>query len=191
MLPSYFVYLSIFASSLGISFYVRDIFKKSARPNLVSWFIWMLAPFVGVYLQIKAGAGLSVIPVFMAGFVCVPVLLASLIKRNGYFKIGLLDISCGILSLFALVLYIITRNTNISILFAILADGLAAVPTLSKSWKFPESESYTGYIAGIFNNVLALLIIKDWSFSIYSFSLYIIFINTAIIFAIYRKKIFI
>jgi hypothetical protein len=190
MISGYFAYLAIFASFIGISFYVVDIFKGHTRPNLVSWFIWMLAPFIGAYLQIKAGAGLSVIPVFMAGFVCVPVLLASLIKRNGYFKIGLLDIFCGILSLFALILYIITRNTNISILFAILADGLAAVPTLIKSWKFPESGSYTGYIAGIFNNIIALLVIKDWSFSIYSFSLYIIAINTAIIFAIYRKRIF-
>jgi len=79
---------------------------------------------------------------------------------------------------------------GISILFAILSDGLAAIPTIAKSWKFPETETAAVYLPSVFNNTLALLIIKNWIFTIYSFSIYFIVINMVIVFCIYRKKIF-
>ncbi len=161
-----------------------------AKPNLVSWFIWMLAPFLGVYFQLKAGAGFSVFPVFASGFCPLLVIIYSLILRNGYWKITLFDLICGILSLLALVLYVFTHSLEISILFVILSDGLAAVPTIVKSWKFPETENAGLYMLGIVNNIIGLLIIKDWTFSIYSLGIYFILINAIISFAILHKKIF-
>src|SRR3989338_2197787 len=148
MLPEQFGYLTILISLIGISFYIRDIFLGKTRPNFISWFFWMLAPFIGVFLQLKAGAGLSVLPIFMAGFTPVLVLIASIIKRNGYWKITSFDIVCGVLSIMALMLWILTQNTAISIFFAILADGLAGVPTLIKAWKNPETETALGYVPG-------------------------------------------
>ncbi|MBP6883698.1 MAG: hypothetical protein KBC06_00470 [Candidatus Pacebacteria bacterium] len=189
MIPEQVAYLPILISSVGISFYVRDIIRGNTKPNLVSWFLWFLAPVIGGFLQIKDGAGLSVIPVLVAGFVCIPVLVTALIKRNVIWKISLLDVVCGILSALALIFWITTRRTEISILFAILSDALAAVPTLIKSWKFPETESSLGYIPGVINNGIGLMFIKDWRFSIYSFGVYLILLNLTLITFIYRKKI--
>src|SRR6185295_3849327 len=122
----------------------------------------------------KAGAGLSVLPVFFAGFGPLVVILISLAHKNLIWKIGPLDIFCGFLSLLALVIYVLTHSLGISILFAILADGLAAVPTIVKAWNFPESEFAAGYLPGIINNIIGLHIIKNWVFTIYSFSVYFI-----------------
>ncbi len=188
MLPEKIIYIGVLINLIGIFYYIRTIFSSGTKPNLVSWFIWMLAPFVGAFLQIKAGAGLSFLGVFMAGFGPLLVIIFSLFKKNAFWKINTFDIVCGIFSLFALILYVLTNNLVISILFAILSDGLAAVPTIIKAWKFPETESSSTYLGGIFNNILALLIIKNWVFSIYSFSFYFIIVNLIIIFAIYRKK---
>jgi hypothetical protein len=188
MLPQNIIYLTILTSLLGYSFYLKDFFYGQTRPNLVSWFLWMLGPFIGVFFQLKAGAGLSVLQVFLAGFGPLVIIIISLFRKNSIWKITKLDLFCGFFALLALVFYILTHNLGISILCAILCDGLAAVPTLVKSWKFPETETALVYLPGIFNNTLALLIIKNWIFSIYSFSIYFILINTAIIFCIYRKK---
>jgi len=68
--------------------YIKNILYGTTRPNLVSWFIWMLAPFIGVFFQLKAGAGLSVIPVFAAGFCPFLVIVYSLYLKNGYWKIN-------------------------------------------------------------------------------------------------------
>ncbi|MFZ1019399.1 MAG: hypothetical protein WAN61_00200 [Minisyncoccia bacterium] len=188
MLPQNIIYITILTSLVGYFFYLKKIFYGEVRPNLISWFLWMLAPFIGVFFQIKAGAGLSALPVFMAGFGPLVVIIISLFRKSSIWKVTSFDIFCGLLSLFALVSYVVIHSFSISILFAILSDGLAAVPTIIKSWKFPETETAAVYLPGIFNNILALFVIKNWIFSIYSFNIYIILVNIIIIFCIYHKK---
>jgi len=190
MFPENTIYIGVFVSLIGAIWYLRGIIKGQVRPNLVSWFIWMLAPFLGVFFQLKAGAGLSVLPVFMAGLGPLIVIIASLFLKNAYWKLTTFDIICGVFSLIALILYIFTHNLGVSIFFVILSDGLAAIPTIVKSWKSPETENSAPYLTGIFSNILGLFIITNWIFTIYSFSIYIILVNLVIVFCIYRKKIF-
>ena len=190
MLPEKVIIIGIFLNIIGYYFYFKNMFFGQTRPNLVSWFIWMLAPFLGVFFQLKAGAGFSVLPIFMAGFGPFLVLLVSILKKNGYWKITSLDVICGILSIIDLALYILTKNLAASIIFVILSDGLAAIPTLVKSWQFPESETSSIYLTGIFSQIIGLLIIKEWIFTIYALGIYFIMINILIVSCIYRKKIF-
>ena len=188
--PRNLFFFAVFVNFLGQFFYIRSVVWGGTKPNLVSWFIWMLAPFIGVFFQLKAGAGLSVLPVFMAGFGPLLVIIFSVLNKNSYWKLYTFDIYCGLFSFLSLVLYVFTHNLGISILFAIVSDGLAAVPTIIKSWKFPETESASIYLTGIFSNIAGLFIIKNWIFSIYSFGIYFILLNLIIVFCIYRKKIF-
>ena len=189
MLPEKIIYIGVLLNLIGAAWYIKTIIHDGTRPNLVSWFLWMLAPFVGVFLQIKAGAGLSFLGTFMAGFCPLIVIIFTLIKRNAIWKITTFDIICGSFSFLSLILYIFTNKLGISILFAILSDGLAAIPTIKKAWEFPETEASFTYAEGIINNILALLIIRNWIFSIYSFSIYFIIVNATIVFSIYHKKV--
>lgn len=189
MLPEQIVYIGVLTSLTLTFFYTRTIIYGETRPNLISWSIWALAPLIAVFLQIKAGAGLSFLSSFMSGFGPLLVVIVALVYKRGFWEITKLDIVCGVLALLSLVIYILTNKLGISIVFAILSDGLAAIPTIRKSWKYPESESFITYMAGIISNTLALLVIKNWIFSIYSFSVYLIMMNIIIIFSIYHKKI--
>ncbi|OGI68594.1 hypothetical protein A2738_01800 [Candidatus Nomurabacteria bacterium RIFCSPHIGHO2_01_FULL_42_15] len=190
MLPENIIYIGVVVGLVSIFLYIKNIFFGTTRPNLVSWTLWLLGPFLGVFFQLKAGAGLSVLPVFMAGFGPLLVVIFSIFRKNSYWKLSTFDIFCGIFSILALVLYALTHNLAVSIIFAILSDLLAFVPTYIKGWKFPESETSSVYITGLFNNILGLLIIKNWSFTIYSFGLYLIIANIVMIYFLYRKKIF-
>lgn len=189
MLPEKIAYITVLIQLVGVSFYIRDMLRGTTKPNLVSWTIWALAPLIGSWLSIKAGAGLSVLPVFMAGFNPVLVIIIALIIKKGYWKITSFDIICGILALFALVVWFFTRNFSLSIIFAILSDLLASIPTLIKSWKFPETETSAAYVGGIIANILGLFIIINWTFPIYSLGVYFIVMNLLIVFFIYRKQI--
>lgn len=188
MLPEKIIYIGIFINLVCSIWYLKNIISGGTRPNLISWFIWMLAPFVGTFLALKAGAGFSVSGIFMAGFGPLMVIVVSLLKKNAFWKIEKFDLICGFFSLLALVIYIITNNLGISILFAIISDGLAAIPTIKKSWRFPETETSSIYTGGIINNILSLLIIKNWVFSIYSFNIYFVLVNIIIVCCIYHKK---
>ena len=189
MLPEKIIFVGVLINLVGLFWYIKNIISGETKPNLVSWFIWSLAPFIGVFFQLKAGAGLSVLPVFMAGFTSLGVIIVSVLKKNGYWKINTFDVICGIISLFALTLYALTHNLGFSISFAILGDALAYIPTIRKSWNFPETETGLMYTTGIVSNLIGLLTIKTWTFPIYSFGIYIILFNSMVVFSIYRKKI--
>lgn len=190
MLPEKIIFIGVAINLFCSIWYIRTIIYNNTKPNLVSWFLWMLAPFVGFFLQLKAGAGLSSLGIFMAGFGPLLVMIVCLFRRSAIWKIKFFDVVCGFFSLMALVLYMLTNNLWLSILFAILSDALAYVPTFIKAWKYPETESSSTYAGGVINNIFALLVIKNWTFSIYSFSTYVIVANLLMVYAIYRKKIF-
>lgn len=190
MLPENIIYIGVAITLITTFLYVKNIFYGNTKPNLVSWFIWMFAPFVGFFLQLKAGAGLSSLAVLMSGFCPFLVVVFSLFKKNAFWKIQSFDLLCGFFSLIAIILYLSTNNLGISIFFAILSDLLAYIPTFIKSWKYPETETGSVYISGIINSVLALLTIKNWIFTIYSFPIYLVLANLLEVYFIYRKRIF-
>ncbi len=141
MLPENIIFFAVTLNIIGHIIYAISITKGHAKPNLVSWFVWMIAPFLGAYFEYKAGAGLASLPIFVAAFGSFVILTVATLTKNGFWKITTFDIYCGLFSVLALIFYIFTHNLGISILFAILSDALAAIPTIVKSWKFPETEN--------------------------------------------------
>lgn len=190
MLPENIIYFGLLLQATGQITYIWSIIKGQAKPNLVSWVIWMVAPFLGFFFQIKSGAGISALPVFMAGFGPFLVILFSIFIKNGYWKISVFDMYCGALSVLALIFYIVTHNLGISILFAILSDALACIPTIVKTWKFPKTENSWLYFCAMASNILGLLTLTAWSFSVAAFSVSIILQCVVILFCIYQKNIF-
>jgi hypothetical protein len=189
MVSEKFIIVGLAFNLTSYVLYMKSVIKGQAKPNLISWFVWMLAPFIAVFFQLKAGARFSVLPVFMAGFGPLIIMITAALTKNAFWKVNALDIYCGILSVIALVCYILTHNLGISIIFAILSDGLAFIPTATKSWNFPETESSYVYSFSIISNTIGLLIIKDWSFTIYSFGIYLIAANIIMTSILFRKKI--
>ncbi len=190
MLPYNFVFLSIIASGFAYFYYLRSMLRGETKPNLVSWFLWVLAPFIAVFFQLKAGAGLATFPVFMAGFGPLLVIIFALYKRNSYWKATTFDYVCGAFSLLALIFYVITHNLGFSIIFAIISDFLAFFPVAKKTWIHPETENPAPYITGTFNGALSLLVITNWSFVVASYGVFLVLVNISQVVIIYRKKIF-
>lgn len=183
------IYFAVLLNIVGHFIYAKSIIRGSTKPNLVSWFFWALAPFLGVFFQLQAGAGLSVLPILIAGLGSLAILLVALFTKNGFWKITNFDIYCGVFSALALILYVFKHNLSVAIFFAILSDAFAGMPTVIKSWKFPETENWAPYLLPIFSNTVGLLIIKEWSFTTYSFGMYFIILDSIIIYSIYHKKI--
>jgi hypothetical protein len=68
-----------------------------------------------------------------------------------------------------------------------VADGLAALPTLVKAYKYPETEIAWPWIASCFGVVLALLTLDEWTFANCGFIIYI-FIADLMIFSCVQFK---
>lgn len=126
----------------------------------------------------------------MSGFVPFTILVASFLTKNAYWKLERFDYLCGIFSVLALILWGITKEPSIAIVFAILSDALAAIPTITKSWSHPESEHSSPFLSGGISAATSFFAIQIWNFSSIAFPLYLVLINLGLTFAIERKRLY-
>lgn len=178
MINQNFVFLAFLLSMIGAVIYIKDIFKGKVRPNIVTWALWATAPLLAFAAQLNEHAGLRAVHTFSTAFGPMLIILAAFIKRNAFARIKPSDYIFGLLSLTGLVLWLITGKGNIAIIFAIAADAFAAMPTVIKLYKEPETENGWIFGFGIIAAILTLLTIRTWAFEQYAFSTYILIITT-------------
>lgn len=86
------------------------------------------------------------------------------------------------------ILWYLTKVGNIAILFSIFADLTASIPTAVKSYKEPESESYSVFLANTISAVVTMLTIRNWNFETAAFPLYI-FLMMGLIFVLIKFRV--
>ena len=180
MINQNFIYLGALIFFIGSIGYFFETLQGKVKPNRVTWFIWAVAPMITFAAQIKQGVGIQSLLTFMVGFIPLLIFFASFINKKSYWKIQSIDLICGSLSIIGLILWQITKVGNIAIIFSIIADFLAALPTFVKSYKHPETENYFLYLGLTVFAFITLLTIKVWNFETYSFSLYMLILNLLI-----------
>lgn len=178
MLDERFIFLAFALSLVGTSFYVRGILQGKVKPNIVTWSLWATAPLLAVFAQIDEGAGLRALHTFSTAFGPMLIIAAALIKRNSFAQLKKTDFVFGALAITGLVLWQITGEGYIAILFAIAADGFAAIPTILKLYLEPKTENGWVFGFGIIASTITLLTITDWRFEQFGFSLYILIVTT-------------
>ncbi len=188
MLPSYFVIIGTLISAAGSVTYLINTIKGKIRPNRVSFLLWSVAPFIAFAAQIKQGVGLEALMTFSTGFLPIMTLAGSFLNKNAGWKLTKFDLFCGFLSVVGLVLWQITKVGNVAIFFSILADGLAAVPTMVKAYKYPDTELAWPWIATSFGVLLTIFTIKELTFANSGFIIYILIVN-AVIFGLIQFRV--
>ncbi len=176
MINEKFVFLAVALNFVGGFSYLIDTVKGRVKPNKVTWFLWGLAPIIAFAAEVQQEVGLTSLMTLTVGLSPFLIFVASFINKKADWKITSFDITCGALSLIGLSLWGITRVGNLAIFFAILADGLAAVPTLIKSYKFPETENYQAFLFAGIGALITLFTVKNWNFANYAFPIYIVYL---------------
>jgi hypothetical protein len=117
------------------------------------------------------------------------VFISSFVNPQAYWKLEFFDYVCGILAILALLLWALTREPVVAIIFAIGSDFLAAMPTLRKSWRRPDTESGIAYLVATVSALTAFAAITTWTFSAYAFPTYLVIIDIVLAFTAYRLTI--
>lgn len=178
MLDRHFVILGAVIGSIGIAFYLRDTLRGVTRPNRVTWLMWSVAPLLAFAVEVHEGVGLQSLLTFTVGFLPLLVFVSSFHNRHGYWRIGALDYLCGVVSALGLAVWLATRHGTVAIAASIASDALAALPTLLKSWRDPDSESVSAYLSSAVNAAITLLTITTWTTAYAAFPIYICGIST-------------
>ena len=187
MLPEQFVFVGIAINAIGLSSYFLDTVRGKIKPNKVSFALWSIAPILAFFAMLDEGVGVQALMTLSVGIFPIFIFLGSFVNKKAYWKITKFDLSIGALSLIGLLLWQITKVGSIAIFFGILADGLAYIPTLTKAWKFPETESAWPWLAVSVNGLFTLMTLTTFNFANSAFPFYFLIINF-IVFAVVLFK---
>jgi hypothetical protein len=141
--------------------YYRDIVRGKTHPHIYSWALWALLTVLIVALQIKGNAGSAIYVTASAGLLCIGVIVLGL--KHGKRDITTSDTIVAILGLIAIGFWLIIGQPIISIVLVVIADLLAFVPTVRKSWHKPYSETLSLYATNTLRFTLALLAVKEYT----------------------------
>jgi hypothetical protein len=177
MIPEHFAVVGAVIGSIGGFYYLYETITGNARPNRVTWLLWGLLPMIGFVAQRAQGVeGLSW-ATFAAGFTPLLIFGASFLNKSAYWKTERRDYYVMVGALVGVVLWAVTDNPNLAILFALLADILAGLPTLIKSYRYPETESWIAYAISTIGFGLGVLAIPAYTFENYAFIVYLFAAN--------------
>ena len=82
------------------------------------------------------------------------------------------------------------KDPVMAVLIAAIVDGFAAIPTLIKAWKNPETETANTYAANIFSLILVIPSIKVWDIPNSAFQICLLSTNLLLLLFICRHKLF-
>jgi hypothetical protein len=178
MLPDYCAVIGALIGSLGGVYYLYETIAGRSQPNRITWLLWGIFPMVIFVAQRVQGVkGLSWAS-FFAGFMPLLIFAASFINKKAYWKTEPRDYCLMAAALIGMVLWAVTDNPNLALLFSLLADMLAGIPTLLKAYRHPRSESWVAYAISTVGFGLCLLSVQAFNFESAAFVAYL-FIGNA------------
>ena len=173
----FFVILgSVIALSFSMTYLVASL-RGRVQPNKVTWLIWAIAPMISAFAAFSAGVTWAALPVFCSGLGPFLIFLSSFVNKKAYWAMGRIDYICGAVSLLALLAWYMTQDPVVAIVLSLLSDFLAALPTLIKGWKFPETEKGFLYLGSVISSLTSFTEIKQWTVTQIAFPLYLIILG--------------
>ncbi len=180
MLPEYFAILGAILGSLGGFYYLYETILGRTQPNRITWLLWGIFPMVIFAAQRAQGVQGVSWASFVAGFTPFLIVAASFFNRKAYWKSEPRDYGLMAAAIVGIVLWAVTDNPNLALLFSLLADILAGLPTLIKAYRYPESESWVAYAISTFGFGISLLSVKVHNLENTAFVAYVFILNGAL-----------
>lgn len=181
------MFLGAAISVSGAALYIRDTWRGVTAPNRVTWSLWALEPLLAFGVQRQEHVGLASFMTLVLGLIPLIVLVVSFHDANAVWRIDRFDIACGILSVVGLVVWITANEPTIALVSFVVADAVAALPTVRKAFRTPESESAWAFLASVCFAVITLLTLKRFTTAGALFPLSVLSMS-AVIFALVIRR---
>ena len=161
MIDPRFVYLAMFLSLLGVAGYIRDTLRGVTTPNRVTWGLWALEGVLAFAIEIKQHVGLAAGMTLMLGLGPILVVVASFRHHHGVWRLTTFDIVCGAISLAGIIFWALVDAPTTALVSFVVADQVAALPTVRKSWLAPETETWWAFAMGSLNTGITLATLHE------------------------------
>lgn len=178
--------LSSLIAVIGPITYIISILRGISKPQRMTRFILFFVMTLNFISIISANGNLGA-KVF-AGIVCFQAIIIFVLSLwRGMGGANRFDYFCLVIAALGLVIWKLTGNPVMGIIFSIIADFFAYLPAFVKTWHHPETESVWYYILTALSAFLGVMAYKIEVSSL--FQIYILLSCLVMVGFIYRESI--
>jgi len=159
--------------------YIRDIVRGSTRPHRGSWAIWCALSVIVLASQ-RADGGRWSLLVVVAQAVGAATILALSVTR-GVGGTSRLDLGLAAIAVAGLVGWYAAGDPTLATLSVVIADGVAVVMMLPKTYIHPYSETLSAFVLSAFSGVFAVAAVGAADFGLVLYPAYVVVADLAII----------
>ena len=166
--------------------YIRDIFRKTTKPERASWLIWSVLGGTAFFSQLAKGAtdslwltGVQTLGVFLIFILSIRYGVGGLVRRD---IVALVAAGAG------LILWYLTNEAAIALVFVIIIDAIGGALTVLKSYEDPGSETLITWLLSGTSGIFAALAVGSLNYILLAYPIYIVAINYAVVVAILLGK---
>ncbi len=155
--------LSLLISVVHYAPYLHAIAKGTAKPHAFSRLIWGLTAGIAFFGQLAdgGGAGAWATGVISLASLAIMALSYSSCRRCHQIKRG--DWAALVAALFAIPLWLVTRDPLWSVLLVTIINVIGYYPTFRKSWHLPHEEMIYAFSIGCLKALVSLWALQHYS----------------------------
>lgn len=190
MFADYKILLGVAAIAIGFIGYVpyiRDTLKGTTKPHVFSWFLWSLMEAIVFFAQISKGGGVGAI-VTGTGAV-VTMFIAILAWKTPDKQITRWDWAAFAGAVSGIILWRVTRDPLLAVIFVSCADALAYAPTYRKAWTKPHEETLIEYFLAAIKWLISIFALQSLNLTTWLYPATLVFTNGLfVIISLVRRK---
>lgn len=160
---------------IGYFVYARDIVSGAARPARSARLMFVILLVITLLQQRDLHSGWLLVLTASEALGSLAILVLSL--KNGLGGITRTDLACYILLIIDLTVWLTTKNTLLALHLSVLADLIAFMPTLIKTWRQPWTETAQFYVYGAIAAPLNVVANGQYSYGVLLFPVYLAVAN--------------
>lgn len=176
------ILLSNLLEAIGFITYIRAILTGKAKPQRMTRFVIMVIVGVAFASLWAAGERTTIWLIGLSFFFTVIMFVLSIPFGMG--GMSKLDFVCLSVAFIGIVLWRVTNNPLAALFSSIFADFVGCIPMLVKTYHHPETEDPVLFLLSAVASFLTILAAPDFAVESVSYPLYLIGINTAMVYMI-------
>lgn len=181
-----FIIISSLLALISPLIYTNAILKGEAKPHRTTRLVLLL---ITSLATASLFAQHNRVAIWLAGISTLQSILIFILSiRYGMGGWAKTDLFCLVIALGGIILWQTTNQPFLALYASIAADFIGMIPALIKTYRFPKTEIWAFYLLDVFAGGFSLLAIKVYTIQEFSFPLYIMLINLAMVLLIIRPK---
>ncbi len=171
---------------VGIVPYIADIFRNKTKPHIFTWTVWALVTLLAFFGQWSKGGGAGSWTTGVTGLLTIFIALISI--KYGSRDITRSDVIIFVMALVAIVPWLFTKDPTLSIIILTIVNTLAFIPTIRKTIKDPESETFSSYVIHTFRHSLSILALTNYNLATFLYPAVVALSNLTVVVIILRSR---